>query len=167
MTKKEAVFSKDLPNKKMTIVRAFDATLELVWKAWTESELLDQWWAPKPYKAVTKKMDFREGGLWLYCMMGPNNDNSWCKEEYKTIDTHKSITINVSFCDEDANVNQEFPTMDWKKQFADTGGDTTVTVEINFSKQEDMEMITGMGFEEGFTAGLNNLDNLLSTQSKK
>jgi uncharacterized protein YndB with AHSA1/START domain len=55
MTKRETVFSKDLQNKKLTVVREFDAPLERVWEAWTKSEILDQWWAPKPYKTETKK----------------------------------------------------------------------------------------------------------------
>jgi uncharacterized protein YndB with AHSA1/START domain len=39
---------KDLDNKKMTITRGFNAPVADVWRAWTKSELLDQWWAPKP-----------------------------------------------------------------------------------------------------------------------
>jgi len=64
--KNEASFEKDLKNKRLTVSRAFNAPLELVWKAWTESEILDQWWAPKPYRAETKSMDFRKGGMWAY-----------------------------------------------------------------------------------------------------
>jgi uncharacterized protein YndB with AHSA1/START domain len=60
MTKNETVFSKDLEKGNLTVVRAFDAPLEKVWKAWTTGGILDQWWAPKPYKAETKTMDFRE-----------------------------------------------------------------------------------------------------------
>ena len=46
--------NKDVDNKKMTITRSFDAPVSDVWRAWTESKLLDQWWAPKPWKAETK-----------------------------------------------------------------------------------------------------------------
>ena len=49
---KETVYTKDAANNKMSVVREFDAPLEKVWKAWTEPKLLDQWWAPKPWKAV-------------------------------------------------------------------------------------------------------------------
>ena len=49
---------KDLPNKKITITRNFDSQPEHVWRAWTESELLDQWWAPKPWRTETKTLDF-------------------------------------------------------------------------------------------------------------
>lgn len=55
---------KDLANKSLVITRDFSAPVAKVWKAWTESKLLDQWWAPKPWKTETKSMDFRNGGYW-------------------------------------------------------------------------------------------------------
>lgn len=165
MTKREAVFTKDLQNKKISVVRTFDASLEKVWKAWTDSEILDQWWAPKPYKAVTKNMDFREGGYWLYAMTGPEGDKQWCIENFKTIASLQSITNAVSFCDEEGVATKDFPTMYWKKAFSEGTDSTTVNIEITFDKEADMQMIMGMGMQEGFTAGLNNLDAYLNTLS--
>ena len=46
-TKKQTSISKDLANKKITVVREFAAPPESVWAAWTDASLLDQWWAPK------------------------------------------------------------------------------------------------------------------------
>jgi len=163
MTKQEAVFSKDLGNKRITVVRAFDAPLEQVWKAWTTSEILDLWWAPKPYNAETKTMDFREGGRWLYCMVGPEGDRTWCRVDYITVEPYKSITSAVMFCDEDGHENLDFPRMNWEKEFSQTDSGTTVTIDITFPKTADMEMILKMGFQEGFTAGLGNLDDYLGS----
>jgi len=165
MTKKETAFSKDLPNKKITVVKAFDASLEQVWEAWTNSEILDQWWAPKPYHTETKSMDFKEGGLWLYAMVSPEGDRSWCKEAFTTIDFHYLITNTVGFCDEEGKDSPDFPVMNWTKEFNRTADGTTVVAEITFEKLADLEMITGMGFEEGFKAGLSNLDQYLDTLS--
>ena len=163
MTKNAAVFSKDPDTKTLTVVRAFDAPMEQVWKAWTTSEILDHWWAPKPYRAETKSMDFREGGRWLYCMVGPEGDRTWCRVDFKTIEPQKSISTAVMFCDEAGNENPEFPKMYWKKEFSRTGSGTTVTIEITFPRTADMEKILAMGFEPGFTAGLNNLDDYLES----
>jgi uncharacterized protein YndB with AHSA1/START domain len=162
MTKRETVFSKDL--KKLTVVREFDATLDLVWRAWTDSQILDQWWAPKPYKAETKAMDFREGGAWLYCMVGPQADRHWCRVDYKKIESHKSITSTALFCDEEGNRNADLPAMDWQKEFSQTDGVTRVRVELSFATETELETIMKMGFKEGFTAGLSNLDEYLSKQ---
>ena len=51
--------------------------------------------------------------------------------------------------------------MHWKNLFHKTGEGTKVEVEITFAKTADLEKIIEMGFEAGFTAGLENLDELL------
>ena len=164
MTKNETVFSKDLEKGNLTVVRAFDAPLEQVWKAWTTGGILDQWWAPKPYKAETKTMDFREGGRWLYCMVGPTGDRHWCRVDYKTIEPLRSITDKAMFCDEEGKENPDLPVMNWNKQFKRTGNATTVTIDITFDRVADMEAILKMGFQEGFTMGLGNLDEYLGSR---
>lgn len=162
MTNHEAVFTKDTNNKKMTVVRTFNAPLQQVWDSWTQSEILDQWWAPKPWKAVTKSMDFREGGQWFYYMEGPEGERHYCKFTYKEIEPNNYYSGSDNFCDENGNVNTDFASMYWKVQFAGDGAATMVTVEINVDKAEDLETILKMGFKEGFTMGLNNLDEVLA-----
>ncbi|RYZ99965.1 MAG: SRPBCC domain-containing protein [Sphingobacteriaceae bacterium] len=162
MAKNETVFSKDTANKKLNIVREFDASPEQVWKAWTESELLDQWWGPKPYRAITKTMDFKEGGYRLYSMVGPAGDTTWCIERYKTIEPQHLLINTAEFCDEQGNQQGNFPVSDWKKAFNGTESATTVTIEITFDSEADMESLIQMGFKEGFTMGLNQLEDLLT-----
>ena len=43
----------------ITVKRDFAAEVALVWDAYTKPEILDQWWAPKPWKARTKSMSFK------------------------------------------------------------------------------------------------------------
>ncbi len=163
-TNKQTVINKDLPNKRLLIVREFDAPLEQVWRAWTESELLDMWWAPKPWKAETKTMDFREGGVWLYCMVGPDGTRSWCRVDFQSIVPNKSFIANDAFCDERGNVNSGFPVMHWKNEFIKTAYGTKVEIEITFNDVADLNKILELGFEEGFTAALINLDELFVEQ---
>lgn len=160
-TKQKTQVTKDLANNKVVVVREFDAPVGQVWKAWTESGLLDQWWAPRPWKARTKTMDFREGGHWLYAMVGPDGEQNWSRADYQTIDPQKSFTAEDAFCDEAGKVNPEFPRMHWKTEFSPTATGTKVAVEITFSSTADLEKILEMGFQEGFTAALNNLEALL------
>lgn len=47
----KTIFKKDLPSKMMFITREFAGAIEDVWQAWTDSEILDKWWAPKPWRA--------------------------------------------------------------------------------------------------------------------
>jgi len=160
---KQVAFSRDLANKKLVIIREFDAPVEQVWKAWTERDLLDSWWAPKPWKAKTKSMDFREGGYWLYCMIGPDGPGIWARVDYQTIVPHKYYIARDCFCDENGKRDEDFPGMHWKNEFGQTDTGTKVTVQITFKTDEDIKKILEMGFEEGFTAALGNLDELLVT----
>ena len=159
---KETIFTKDLTSKKIRVTREFDAPVEQVWKAWTESELLDQWWAPKPWKANTVSMDFRNGGSWLYYMEGPDGTRHYCRADYKSINTTKSYEGLDAFCDEEGNINTEFPRMNWKVEFSKSNTGTKVDVEITFTSVEDLEKIIEMGFKEGFAAAHTNLDELLA-----
>jgi uncharacterized glyoxalase superfamily protein PhnB/uncharacterized protein YndB with AHSA1/START domain len=163
MTTHQTVFSKDIQRRMLTVTRAFDASLEHVWAAWTQSEILDQWWAPDPYRAETKTMDFRPGGIWLYAMVSPQDERNWCMERYTSIETLRRITNSVSFCDEDGNVNTEFPTMHWNKEFSEAAGTTSVRVEITFDTEADLQTIIEAGLQEGFAAGMSNLDHYLET----
>ncbi len=90
-TNKQTTITQDPGNRKLVVVREFDAPLEQVWKASTEKDLLDQWWAPKPWKAETKSMDFREGSTWFYSMVGPDATRSHCRVDYKTIIPNKTF----------------------------------------------------------------------------
>ena len=161
-TNKETQISKDVQNKKLRIVREFDAPVANVWRAWTESNLLDNWWAPKPWKAKTKSMDFSEGGFWLYCMEGPDGTQHWARADYLRITPGKSFVLVDSFCDEAGNKIDTAPSMHWKNDFIPTNTGTRVEVEITFASEADIEKIIEMGFKEGFTAALGNLDELLA-----
>lgn len=161
MTNNQMQFEKDLTNKKIHVTRNFAASVEQVWRAWTESDLLDQWWAPKPYKAQTKFMDFKEGGHWLYAMVGPDEAKQWCKFDYTSITSGKRYEGFDTFCDENGNRNSEIASMKWKNEFLGTDSGSKVTVEISFESVESLNQIIEFGFQEGFTAGLSNLDELL------
>lgn len=163
---KKTTYTKDLPNKKIFVTREFSASIDQVWEAWTNSELLEQWWAPKPYQAKTKTMNFKEGGQWLYYMLGPDGSKSWCKADYKSIVPQKSYEGFDSFCDEVGNTNTEFPSMYWKVVFNSIPNGTKVDVEVTFDSQADLEKIVELGFEKGFAAAHGNLDELLLTEIK-
>ena len=161
-TTKQTKISKDATNKKLIVTRAFDAPLDAVWKAWTDSKLLEQWWAPKPWKAKTKSMDFREGGSYVYSMVGPEGEEHFCRFDYKSITPGKSYSGIDAFTDEKGTINNEFPRMNWVCKFNERVNETEVEVEITFDSEEDLNKIVEMGFKEGFTMAHGNLDELLA-----
>lgn len=155
-------FIVDKENKSIQVLRHFNAGLQLVWDAWTKPELLDLWWAPKPFKTVTKSMDFKVGGTWLYNMLGPEGESFWCKNEFTSINTLSDFKGIDGFCDENGVFNTEMPRHNWLTSFKSVDGKTAVTVKIDYDSLEDLEKIIEMGFKEGFTMALQNLDELLA-----
>ncbi|MDF2188281.1 SRPBCC domain-containing protein [Paraflavitalea sp. CAU 1676] len=161
---KEVQYTKDVNANKIVAIKEYDAPLEQVWSAFTESSILDLWWAPKPWKAETKSMDFKEGGKWVYAMVGPAGERHWAFVSYKKIDKHKRFTAIDAFCDENGVINTEFPRMDWVVSFAETSEGTTVTIDITFPDEAGMQKILEMGFEQGFAMALSNLDEIFDKQ---
>lgn len=152
----------------INIKREFDANLELVWQAWTTVEILDQWWAPKPFQNKTKIFDFRKGGMWHYAMVSPENKMHWNRFDYKKIEVNKMYIGLDGFSDEEGNfIETEFSQIHWEINFKGSSKNTTVNVTLSLVSLEALEKIIEMGFKEGFTKGLNQLDNLLSTLKNK
>lgn len=160
---KETVYTKDLDNKKIVVLREFEAPVELVWRAWTESELLEKWWAPKPFKAVTQSMEFSKGGKWRYFMEGPDGARHYCIIGYEEIRPVSFFSGTDGFCDENGEPNTQFPSMFWECTFTGQGEHTRVQVIVNFESVEDLEQIVEMGFKEGFAMAHGNLDELLAS----
>lgn len=157
-------FSVDKENSTVTVKREFAAPVSDVWAAWTESELLDRWWAPKPWKSRTKSMDFKVGGRRIYAMVGPAGEEHWALADYKSITPTSNFKFLDAFCDSDGNINKDLPRSDWNVDFGESGGSTIVDVAIRHENLSDLETIIEMGFEEGFTIALEGLDEILASK---
>lgn len=143
------------------VTREFAADADLVWDAWTKAEILDQWTAPRPWRAQTKEMNFQVGGRWLYAMISPENLFHWSLAEFIEINPKTSFLTKNSFSDENGNpVNSAFSIT--RTSFKAAKGKTTVYVEKKFNDLADIEMMVARGFKEGMNAGLNNLDDYLT-----
>ena len=157
-------FLVDKEKNKIKVERSFNAPIDLVWAAWTEADILDQWWAPKPYRAVTKSMNFSEGGRWHYYMLSPEGEKHYCLFDYEVIKQLKYFSGIDAFCDENAVMNNTKPRVKWNNDFAANENETVVNIQLKFETLEDLETIIQMGFKEGFTAGLENLDQYIAAQ---
>jgi len=156
------LFEKDLDAKKIHVEREFNAPLEKVWKAWTDPALLEKWWGPKPWVAKTKSMDFTVGGVWLYAMEGPEGQQHWSRVTFTAIEEQSRFATDVVFSDENGNAAPGAPVGHWDNKFAAAGNKTKVVVDLSFDEAADLKMLVEMGFEGGFTMGLNQLDELLA-----
>ena len=157
--------SRNLEEKTILVIRTFNAPLASVWRAYTEKDLLDQWWGPEPWHSETKYMDFKPGGYWLYAMVGPEGERHWARMNYKVIVHHKRIEGEDAFCDENGIMNTTFPVNQWINTFNENSGSTTVEHRLVFETLEGLQTIVDMGFEEGISIGLDQLEALLAMQT--
>jgi uncharacterized protein YndB with AHSA1/START domain len=159
-------FTVDKTNRTVFIKREFAAGLPLVWDAFTKQEILDQWWAPKPWTSKTKSMNFEVGGRRFYAMLSPEGQEGWSIQKYTSITPKTNFKFYSSFADKDENPNPEIPGgSEWSLDFSEAGGVTTVHISIKNESLERMEKMIEMGFKEGFTMTLNYLQDLLPTLS--
>ncbi|GAB2767798.1 hypothetical protein GCM10027275_07810 [Rhabdobacter roseus] len=157
-------FTVDKSTKTVFITRQFATELDLVWDAFTKQEILDQWWAPKPWVSKTKVMDFRVGGHRFYAMVSPEGQAHWAIQQYTAISPKANFKYLNAFADENANPN--LPGSDWDLNFSEENGITNVRISIYNESLERMEQMIEMGFKEGFTMTLNELDKLFPALKK-
>lgn len=156
------IVSKD--DRTVIIERSFVAPVDLVWDTFTKAEILDQWWAPKPFSSRTKHMDFKVGGRRFYAMVGPDGQEAaWQVQQYTSITPKSNLKFLSAFADQDENL--QLPGSNWDLSFSDENVRTIVRIAIHNDSLERMERMIEMGFKEGFSMGLDQLDEVLATYS--
>ena len=150
-------------NLTVTVRKEFAAPQKLVWDTFTKADLLDQWWAPKPYLSSTKSMEFKKGGRRFYAMVSPEGQEHYAVQDYTSVTPISNFKYFDAFADKDQNINPADPGSEWNLNFSEKNGVTTVDILIQCKTLEDMEATIKMGFKEGFTMTLGSLDELLAT----
>ncbi|MBO9728240.1 MAG: SRPBCC domain-containing protein [Chitinophaga sp.] len=160
-------FIADKQKNTLTIRREFLADKNLVWDCYTKSELLDQWFAPKPLTTKTKSMDFREGGHWHYAMVEPNGTEYWGWTDYLTIKPVEYYTSSDAFSNAEGEINKDLPRAQWLVTFLEKGENAIVETVVSYKSLADLEQVIQMGMEAGLTATLEKLDELLIILNSK
>ena len=158
-------FTVDKAAKTVYITREFAADLDLVWDAFTKAELLDQWVAPAPFVARTKHMNFKVGGKRFYAMVGPEGQEGYIIQNYTSISPKTNFKLFNAFADKDEN--PQLPGSEWDYTFSEQGDITKVRITIFNESLARLEKMIEMGFTEGFTMSMTNLENLLARLSNQ
>ena len=97
----------NLEKRDLVITRLFDAPVELVWKAWTDPDYVMRWWGPKGFTSPSCKIDFREGGKFVFHMRAPKEfqggQDMYTSGVYKKIVPLKLIEFSQGLSDKDGN----------------------------------------------------------------
>jgi uncharacterized protein YndB with AHSA1/START domain len=160
-------FIVDKSTNTIFVKREFVADQSLVWDAFTKKEILDQWWAPKPWTSKTKYMNFEIGGRRFYAMCSPEGQEHWSIEDYTAISPRTNFKFVSSFSDKDETINPNITSSEWNLDFTEAEGVTTVSISINHKTLASIEQHIEMGFQEGFTMTLNYLEQLLAKLKRK
>jgi uncharacterized protein YndB with AHSA1/START domain len=143
--------------KEMVMVRSFDAPRELVFKTYTDANLIPQWWGMGT--TVVDKMDVRPGGVWRYVQDDGAGNQYGFNGVYQEVVPPELLSYTFEFEGMPGHILVE------TIRFEDEGGRTKLTSTSVFQSLEDLEGMLGSGAEEGAVLTWNKLDELLTSLS--
>lgn len=149
-------FSTPTPTS-IRIVRTFNAPVELVWRAHTEPELVKQWMTgPEGHSLPVCEIDFRVGGQARYVWKNQDFEMGMTAG-FKEIVEHERIVYTEAYDDWPEGATTVTAT------FTGTENEARITVQIEYLSQEARDMAMQPGFEEGFAASYESLEELIAT----
>jgi uncharacterized protein YndB with AHSA1/START domain len=138
------------------ITREFDAPRDLVFRAWTDPELLVQWLGPRKYKMTIDKYDLRDGGQWRY-VHSDDEGNAWgFHGVFHGSQTPDGMLQTFEFEGAPGHVSLESLTLE------DKGGKTIMRNHAVYQSIEARDAMIESGMEEGMNDGFDRLDDLLA-----
>ncbi len=146
--------------KQVLVTRVFNAPVHMVWKAWTDPELVMRWWGPDHFTAPTAIIDFREGGKSIVSMKAPEqmgNTVTYSIWEYTEIIPNKRIEFIQNLADKDGNkmspaklgMPPDFPEdIRTVVTFTDLGNDRTEMTVVEHADMGQMAKFAQLGLEQ-------------------
>ena len=132
----------------LVLTRLIDAPREKLYRAWTDPELLKQWFAPLPYTTPHAETDVRPGGSSLIVMRGPEGPDMPNRGVYLEVVPNEKLVFTDAYTE--AWVPSEKPFMTVTLTFEDEDGKTRYTARVRHWTKEDTEAHEKMGFHVGW-----------------
>ena len=139
------------------ITREFDAPPRLVYRAWTEPELVRRWWAGHRGRMTVTEIDLRVGGTWRYAMVADGGYEVAFHGEYREIVPGEKIVTTEVF--EGAPPSEGGDVIN-VITFEEAGGGTKLDLLVRCPSQEVRDMIVDSGMESGLQEQMDLLDEL-------
>lgn len=146
------------PRVEATLTRIFSAPRELVWKAWTDPQMMARWWGPKGFTNPVCEMDVRVGGKILIHMRAPNGAIHPMTGTFDEVAEPECLVFRAVPVDHDgAPLLESLTTV----TFHDVGGKTKVIVHASAAPIAPIgsEMLKGMNM--GWSQSLERLADLI------
>jgi uncharacterized protein YndB with AHSA1/START domain len=145
-------------DEEILISREFDAPRHLVFKAWTEPELVRRWWSPRGAMTVCD-IDLRVGGAWRYALALRDGTEVAFNGEFREIVPDERLVHTEIY--EGAPYQGQPPINVVTFEASDRG--TRVEILVQCHSKEVRDMIATSGMEEGMQEQMVQLDELLGT----
>ncbi len=157
--------------KSLTIERVFQATKDRLWRAYSEKEVFEQWFAPQGWEVTSNKFEFRNGGENVYLMKCVDkNQGEWFgqvsagKMVFNNINPKDSFEYQDYFTDEDGVVNESMPSAVSTIELVDNqDGTSTLRAVTVYPTEEGLKQVLEMGMEEGYGQTLDKLEQIISS----
>jgi uncharacterized protein YndB with AHSA1/START domain len=146
-------------DRDLVITRVIDAPREKVFKAWTDPELLKQWFAPLPYTTPIAELDVRPGGANLIVMRDPQGNDLPNRGVYLEVVKNERLVFTNAYTK--AWEPSEKPFMTVILTFEDESGKTKYTALVRHWTVADRETHEKMGFYQGWGQCADQLEALV------
>jgi uncharacterized protein YndB with AHSA1/START domain len=130
---------KDAQALTMTVAAEFDHPVERVWQLWADPRKLERWWGPPEYPATFERHELEAGGAVTYFMTGPEGERYHGWWEVVAVDAPRRLEVRDGFADDQGRPAEDMP----------------VTVMV-------VEQLIEMGFDEGISAAMGQIDGILA-----
>jgi uncharacterized protein YndB with AHSA1/START domain len=139
-------------DEQILVVREFDAPRHLVYRAWTEPDLVRRWWSGRRGEMTLAEIDLRVGGTYRYAMVAEGGQEVAFHGVFKEIVPDERIVA--------TEVYEAMPDSEALNTttFAETGGRTTLTLLMQLESQEVRDGIIQSGMEGGLQEALDLLE---------
>lgn len=139
------------------ITREFDAPRHLVWRAWTEPELIKRWWHANRGTVTSIEVDLRVGGAWRYVMIANGGFEVGFHGEYREIVADERLVSTETY--EGAPDGEALNTA----TFVEHDGRTTVTLLVEHTEKAHRDMHLESGMEDGLQDALALLEKVANS----
>lgn len=148
-------------DRELVLTRVINAPREKVYQAWTQPELLKQWFTPRPWTTPIVETDVRPGGASLFVMRGPDGNEFPNRGVYLEVVPNERLVFTDAYTE--AWEPAEKPFMTVVLTFEDAGaGQTKYTARARHWTVADREAHEKMGFHPGWNKATDQLAELLS-----
>ncbi|HXS47620.1 MAG TPA: SRPBCC family protein, partial [Solirubrobacterales bacterium] len=146
-------------DREIHVERVFDAPRERVFAAYTDPELIPEWWGPRGTTTEVDHMDATTGGTWRFVVHNSDGSQSGFRGAFREVVAPERIVQTFEWEGMPGHVSVDTAT------FEDLGERTRVVSTSIFHTPEERDGMLASGMERGMNETYARLDELLAKQA--